>query len=213
MLTIKTFPFNPLMVNCYVIHDNKDAIIVDPSCYFESEQEQLKKYIDEQKLEIKHLIVTHFHFDHLMGASYVSSTWNIPLSAHKEYIHLAGNFDISTQSYFFGFSVKNPPNPKILLNDGDAITLGNYEFKVLHVPGHSPCCLALYQEQCKILITGDTLFESGVGRTDLTGGDWQLLLESIRTKLLTLPEDTIIYPGHGGTSTIKNEKLYNTFLG
>ncbi len=126
---------------------------------------------------------------------------------------MAGNFDISTQSLFFGFKVKNPPTPKILLNDEDSIFLDNHEIKVIHVPGHSLCSIALYNKESKMLITGDTLFESGVGRTDLSGGDWQQLLESIRKKILTLPEDTVIYPGHGGTSTIKNEKLYNTFFG
>jgi|YNPMSStandDraft_1061717.scaffolds.fasta_scaffold00262_10 glyoxylase-like metal-dependent hydrolase (beta-lactamase superfamily II) len=213
MLNIETFTFNPLFVNCYLIHDGKQAIIVDPSCYYENEQQQLKNFIVKHNLEIKHIIVTHFHFDHLMGAAYVTSTWNLPLSAHKDYVHLDGNFDISTQSLFFGFKVKNPPIPKILFNDGDSIFIGSYEIKVIHVPGHSLCSIALYNEESKMLITGDTLFEGGVGRTDLTGGNWQQLLESIRNKILILPDDTVIYPGHGETSTIKNEKLYNTFLG
>ncbi|MCX7862949.1 MAG: MBL fold metallo-hydrolase [Bacteroidales bacterium] len=213
MLTIKTFVFNPLLVNCYVIHNHKEAIIVDPSCYDENEQLQLKQYIEQQQLEVKHIICTHFHFDHLMGAAFTCSTWNLPLSAHKDYVFLAGNFDISTQSMYFGFSVKNPPKPKVLLQDNDTIQLHHYTFNILHTPGHSLCSISIYEKETGIVITGDTLFEGGVGRTDLAGGDWQQLLHSIRTKLLTLPEETIVYPGHGGQTTIKQEKLYNTFLG
>ncbi len=213
MLTIKTFAFNPLLVNCYVVHTAEEAMIVDPSCYTENEQKQLKQYIEERNLQVKHIVITHYHFDHLMGAAFVCNTWDVPLSAHKDYIILAGNFDISNQSLYFGFQIKNPPKPKILLEDKHFIQLGQYEFKVLHVPGHSPCSIALYEKTHGILITGDTLFEGGVGRTDLAGGDWQQLLSHIRGKLLVLPEETQIFPGHGGTSTIRQEKLYNTFLG
>ncbi len=213
MLQIKTFAFNPLFVNCYVIHDSKEALIVDPSCYFENEQKQLEQFIEENNLDVKHLVVTHFHFDHLMGAAFVSSRWQVPLSAHKDYVYLAGNFDISTQSLYFGFQVKNPPKPKILLEDGDIITIGKNELKVIHVPGHSLCGICLYNEQSKLLITGDTLFEGGIGRTDLTGGDLQQLLENIRRKLLILPDDTVVFPGHGSSTTIQQEKLYNTFIG
>jgi len=212
MLKIHSFAFNPLLVNCYILHNSTEAIIVDPSCYTELEQNQLKSYIESNNLTITHIIVTHFHFDHLMGAAFACSTWNVPLSAHKDHVYMIGNFDISSQSKYFGFEIKNPPRPKNLLNDGDTIPLGSYKIKVIHVPGHSPCGIALYEPQSKILITGDTLFEGGVGRTDLPGGDWQTLQNNIKQKLLTLPDDTIIYPGHGGISTIGQEKLYNVFL-
>ncbi len=212
MLQVKTFVFNPLLVNCYVVDNTKEAFIIDPSCYLENEQKQLEDYIESKRLKVSMVVITHFHFDHLMGASFVASRWDLPLAAHKDYVYMAGNFDIATQSMFFGFQVKNPPKPKILLQDGDFINIGDDELKVLHVPGHSPCSIALYSKESNLLFTGDTLFEGGVGRTDLAGGDWQQLLQSIRTKLLVLPDNTQVYPGHGNSTSIQQEKLYNTFI-
>jgi len=214
MLQIKSFAFNPLMVNCYVVWNNDgSAAIVDPSCYSENEQTTLTAFIKEQHLSVKHIIITHFHFDHVMGAHFTSSFFNVPLSIHKDYIFLAGNFDIPIQTQYFGFNMHNPPKPKILLNDNDQIQIGDDFLKVIHVPGHSPCGIALYSPTSNFLISGDILFEGGIGRTDLALGNMEQLLNGIKQKLLTLPDNTLVYPGHGGETTIANEKLYNTFIG
>lgn len=214
MLYLKKFTFNPLMVNCYVVwNDEKQAMVVDPSCYSEIEQQQLLFFIKENNLSVNHIIITHYHFDHLMGAAFLSNELDVCLSIHKDYVHLAGNFDINIQTQYFGFQMKNPPKPKNLLQDNDEIELGCEKLKIIHVPGHSPCSIALYSEKYSFLISGDILFEGGIGRTDLACGDMELLLKGIKEKLFSLPETIKVYPGHGGETTIGEEKKYNTFIG
>lgn len=214
MLQVKSFAFNPLMVNCYIVwNDENEALIVDPSCYNELEQQQLIQFIKDNNLIIKYIVITHYHFDHVMGAAFLSNELNVSLSIHKDYIQLAGNFDINIQSQYFGFQLKNPPRPKNLLNDGDELRLGDEKIKVVHVPGHSPCSIALYSEENAFLISGDIIFEGGIGRTDLACGDMELLLYGIKNKLFVLPENTKVYPGHGGYTTIGDEKKFNPFIG
>lgn len=214
MLQVKSFAFNPLMVNCYIVwNDKNDALVVDPSCFNDLEQNQLLQFIKDNNLIIRYIVITHYHFDHVMGAAFLSNKLGVPLSIHKDYIQLAGNFDINIQSQYFGFQIKNPPKPKNLLEDGDELILGDEKIKVIHVPGHSPCSIALYSEKNAFLISGDILFEGGIGRTDLACGDMELLLYGIKNKLFVLPENTIVYPGHGGFTTIGNEKKFNTFIG
>lgn len=214
MLQVKIFTFNPLLVNCIVLYNaEKDALIVDPSCYTEIEQKQLSQYIRENNLNVKYVVITHYHFDHVMGAAYISTELGVPISIHKDYIHLAGNFDIQIQAQYFGFQLKNPPKPKFLLEDEDELMLGNDRINIIHVPGHSPCGIALYSKGDGFLITGDILFEGGIGRTDLACGDMELLLKGIKEKLFLLPDETKVYPGHGGFTTIGAEKNYNPFIG
>lgn len=213
MLQVKTFTFNPLMVNCYVVWNNEnEALVVDPSCYTEIEQKQLLKFIVENSLKVKYIVITHYHFDHVMGSAFLSNKLGVPLSIHKDYIQLAGNFDINIQSQYFGFQIKNPPKPKNLLEDGDELILGDEKIKVIHVPGHSPCSIALYSEKNAFLISGDILFEGGIGRTDLACGNMELLLSGIKNKLFLLPEETKVFPGHGGYTTIGIEKKFNAFI-
>lgn len=213
MLQLKTFVFNPLMVNCYVIwSDNGDCAIIDPSCYYEDEQNNLVHFIESNRLQVKHIIITHYHFDHMMGAHFVTNKFSVPLSIHKDYVYLAGNFDISSQMQFFGFDIKKPPKPKVLLEEGDEVHIGKEVLKVIHIPGHSPCCISLYAEKSFFIITGDILFKGGVGRTDLPLSDINKLLNGIKHKLFTLPDNTIVYPGHGEETSIGEEKKYNTFV-
>lgn len=214
MLHKKIFAFNPLFVNCCVIwNDNKSGIIVDPSCYSNDEQNTLVKFIEANEIKVKHIIITHYHFDHLMGAAFVSNLYGIPLTAHKDYVYLSADFDIKVQTQFFGFSITMPPKPKVLLSGDEQLVIDNDVIQVLHVPGHSPCSIALYAPNDNFVITGDALFEGSIGRTDLPYGDFNKLLESIRKKLLTLPDNTLVIPGHGDTTTIEIERKYNTFIG
>jgi glyoxylase-like metal-dependent hydrolase (beta-lactamase superfamily II) len=213
MLKIQTFVFNPLSVNCYVVYASTgDAAIIDPSFYFEEEQKHFVSFIESNNLHVKHIIITHFHFDHLMGADFAVNKFKVPLTIHKDYIYVSGNFDIALQSKYFGFDVKSPPKPKIVVSDGDEIMLDGQPLKIIHVPGHSPCGIALYAKESKFVVSGDTLFDGGIGRTDLIGGNMEQLLSSIKSKIFILPDDTVVYPGHGNSTTIEQEKKYNAFL-
>lgn len=211
MLKLKRFIFNPLFVNCYVLHTEKTGIIIDPAFYNEDEKKELCNYIETQKIQIIHIIVTHLHFDHLLGAYDAVGIFKVPLSAHNDYTYIQGNFSLKEQAAFFGFNIKAPPIPKILLKDNDIIKIENEDIRVIHTPGHSPCSICLYYEKGNILISGDTLFAEGVGRTDLPGGNPELLKNSIKNKLYTLPPTTIVYPGHGDPTTIENEIKYGFF--
>jgi len=147
-----------------------------------------------------------------MGAAKVCSSYNIPLAGHKDYELLFKRFDISTQAMSFGFDVENPPLPSILLDEDYELELGNDKLKIIHIPGHSPCGIAIYSELNNFLIPGDILFHGSIGRTDLPGGNHNQLIEGIKAKLLVLNEETVVYPGHGPETTIKYEKWSNPFL-
>ncbi|MCX7954226.1 MAG: MBL fold metallo-hydrolase [Bacteroidales bacterium] len=208
MLNIKRFIFNPLLVNCYVLYGEKHGILVDPSFSNNNEEKELYDFVNNQNIKIIQIIVTHFHFDHLLGAYDAVNLFKAPLSAHADYVYIMGNFCIKTQSAFFGYSIKTPPIPKIILKDNDIIYIENESLKVIHTPGHSPCSICLYYEKGNLLLSGDTLFYEGIGRTDLPGGNADLLRKSIKNKLYTLPPSTLVYPGHGEQTTIENEIKY-----
>lgn len=213
MIKIKEFTFNPIQVNCYVVYnENNDCIIIDPSCYFENEYNELEQFIVHNNLKPKELIATHFHFDHLMGVAKISKKYNIPLSGHQDYGILFEKLDLKTQIQYFDFDMEIPNPPAKLLKDGDVIKMGVDELKVIHVPGHSPCGIALYCKLQNILFSGDILFEGSIGRTDLYSGDYNLLVSGIQKKILVLPENTMVYPGHGASTTIGNEIRNNPFL-
>jgi len=211
MLSIKSFIHNPFYTNCYIIHNKNEAIIIDPCFYFDFEKEEVINYIKENNLIIKFAIATHYHFDHLFGIFDINYLYKVQFAIHKDYYYLSGNFNIKEQAIFFGYNIKTPPSPKILLNDKDIIDLNGVKIQVIHTPGHSPCSICLYIEEEGIIFTGDTLFEKGVGRTDLPGGNFLLLKNSILNKLFKLPPETIVYPGHGDKTTISNEINYAFF--
>lgn len=208
---IKTFYFNDLRTSCYVLYDNtKECAIVDPGCYSEKEKERLVKFIDSFGLVPKMIINTHGHFDHIMGNAFVADKWNIPTYMnHGDIPQLS-----RSKSYggYFGYEFNQPTEDVIDLKDGDVIRIGDIVLNVFHTPGHSNGGVALYNEQEKYVICGDSLFAGSIGRTDLPGGDFDLLITSIRTKLLTLPPDTTAYPGHGPATTIGDEMANNPFL-
>jgi glyoxylase-like metal-dependent hydrolase (beta-lactamase superfamily II) len=210
-MIIKTFTFNPFQENTYLIYDEtKECVIIDPGCYNKNEEETLESFIADNQLKPVHLINTHGHVDHVCGISFVCEKYGLEPEAHTEETAM---FERSVQmGQMFGFQINNPVLPRKFLNEGDVITFGNSELKMLHLPGHSAGSLAFYSEKEKFVITGDVLFRDSIGRTDLPGGDYDSLIFSIREKLLPLGDDYAAYPGHGPSTTLGFEKENNGFL-
>lgn len=211
MIKIKNFVFNAFQVNTYIISDEtNECVIVDAACYAETEKEALHKYITDQKLKPVKLVNTHGHVDHVLGMKYMVEKFKIPVEVHKDDVQLITN----AQKYgiVFGFDVEEPPAITEYINEGTDVKFGNSSLKTFHVPGHSPGSIAFYNSEQKFVITGDALFKGSIGRTDLPGGDYDQLMQSIYKKLMTLPPETEVFPGHGPSTTIHEEALNNPFL-
>jgi glyoxylase-like metal-dependent hydrolase (beta-lactamase superfamily II) len=211
MIKIKTFIFNPFQENTYLLSDEtRECIIIDPGCYDPDEKKILSDYIAENNLKCKMLVNTHCHIDHILGNAYVDSLYKPSIATHTEDAFLLN--EANKYAQIFGFTVEQPPKPTIQLQDNAEIKFGESTLKVLHVPGHSPGSVALYSPDQNFVIVGDVLFKGSIGRTDLAKGDYDKLRESIFTKLMTLPPDTIVFPGHGPKTSIHEEALSNPFL-
>ncbi len=211
MLTVKCFEFNPVQENTYVLYNEKDACcLIDPGCYFGNERTTLSAFIEEQGLTPKYLLNTHCHLDHVFGNKFIHDSYGLPLHLHEkerpvlEYAPQAG--------LQWNMPFENYRGELIFLGQGDIVRLGEDELKVLFIPGHSPGSIAFYDEADGFVISGDALFRGSIGRTDLPGGDHKALLNAIRQQLLTLPDEVIVYPGHGEPTTIGYEKKHNQFL-
>lgn len=212
-LNIKTFVFNPFGENTYVAWDSETlhAIIIDPGMTDEYEETELADYITDNHLTVDRLINTHLHLDHTFGNSYVKSAYGVQLEAHAADAPLGAS--MPQQGARFGLRIPLPPViADKNLNDGDTFTVGNETFTIFHVPGHSPGSIVLYDANAGALFSGDVLFRGSIGRTDLEGGNHAQLIHGIRTKLLPLPPDTTVYPGHGPTTTIGYEQRANPYL-
>jgi len=210
-MEIKTFVFNPFQENTYVVYDEtKEALIIDAGCSNQQEFEELEKFIAGLNLQPKALVNTHCHIDHVLGLRYLHDKYNLPFWANKnDYYLITSAVD---QGAMFGLEVELPPAISAYIDEDNPVKFGNSELKVLHVPGHSLGHVALYAEADNFILAGDVLFNGSIGRTDLPGGDYDMLIESIRTKLLTLPGNTTVYPGHGPATTIGQETKLNPFL-
>ena len=212
-MNIKLFEFNPIAVNTYVLYDEtRECVIVDPACFYPNEQEALVKFIKDKQLVVKHVINTHLHFDHVFGVNFVVKQYGEKMQAHK-----ADEFLLATmndQLAMFGFTPNGDFVPSVgkYIDENDTIEFGNQTLSIIHVPGHSPGSVVFYNKKENIAIGGDVLFNGSIGRTDLPQGDHQQLINGIKTKLLILPEDTVVYPGHGPSTTIKGEIRLNPFL-
>jgi hydroxyacylglutathione hydrolase len=210
MLSIQGFTFNPLQENTYILYDEtKDAIIIDPGCYEAEEKSILDQFINDHQLNVKYLINTHCHFDHVLGNDHVKAKYKVPFLIHE--IELPVLKAVKTYVSNYGFARYQEVLPDAFLKEGDVFNFGNTSLSILFVPGHSPGHIALYNESQKKLIGGDVLFQGSIGRTDLPGGNFNTLISSIHQKLFTLPVVVVVFPGHGDTTTIGEEKLHNPF--
>ncbi|MDP4187056.1 MAG: MBL fold metallo-hydrolase [Bacteroidota bacterium] len=211
MLKIKRFVFNPIQENTYLVYDETgECVIIDAGCCDQDEQEELSSFILEQNLKPSKLLITHAHADHLLGSSFVCSTYNIPCLLHLTEATLL-KFAVH-QASLLGLNMEEPPANVVFIEENEVIPIGESNFTAIHVPGHSPGSLAYYNKQEGILFTGDALFKGSIGRTDLYGGSYESLINSIKQKLMILPDLTKVYPGHGPESNIADERKQNTFL-
>ncbi|MCM1163459.1 MAG: MBL fold metallo-hydrolase [Muribaculaceae bacterium] len=213
MLKVSKFIFNMFGVNTYVVWDfvTLEAAIVDPGMIDVDECKALADFVERNNLKLKYLVNTHMHLDHVFGNAWVSDKYGLKIHADRREDDLGRN--LSLQARMFGMNLNLPGRGvDVELKDGDLLTLGDEKLKVLSVPGHSPGSIALWSEADGFVITGDALFRQSIGRTDLPGGDHATLISSIRNKLLTLPDSTVVLPGHGDETTIGWEKTHNYML-
>jgi hydroxyacylglutathione hydrolase len=211
MLTVKRFIFNPIQENTYVIYDGKDACaIIDPGCYFPEEKQSLARWLRENHLHPNILLNTHCHLDHVFGNKWVATHYGLELQMGEKELW---TFNFAPESGIrWSMPFENYSGNILFLRDGDTILMGEDKMEVLFTPGHSVGHIVFYNRKQGFVIGGDVLFRMGIGRTDLPGGDAETLLSSIREKLLSLPDDVIVYPGHGEPTTIGYEKENNPFL-
>lgn len=211
MLTVQRFTFNPVQENTYVLYNEKgQCCIIDPGCYFASEEQALKEFVTTNGLTPVLLLNTHCHLDHIFGNRFVAKTYGLALHLHPQEVPVLEYGPQAGQAW--GLPFDNYDGERVLIDEGQAVRIGDDELQVIFTPGHSPGSVSFYSKDAKFVISGDVLFEGSVGRTDLPGGDFRILEESIKTKMYTLPEDVIVYPGHGASTTIGDERKGNPFV-
>ena len=211
MLKIKSFVFSPIQENTYLLYnESNEAIIIDPGCYFPEEKEELYTYITRSGLTPKMLLNTHCHLDHVFGNKDVAATYGLTLKLHEKEKFLLDN--ASAYGLMYDLPFDSYTGDCEWLKEGDTLILGEDELKVIEAPGHSPGHLCFYCAKQHFIISGDVLFNRSIGRTDLPMGNHIQLLDSIRTKLFVLPDETVVCSGHGPETTIGEEKRENPFL-
>ena len=201
-------PVGMLQCNCSVYGDEttRQAMVIDPG----DNVDEILSIVNRHGLTVKGIVITHAHIDHIGGAEKLKKATGAPVYMNENDAGLADHLEVQAQ----WLGVATPPRPNVdnYARDGDTLRVGSTEAHVMHTPGHTPGSICLFMPADNKLIAGDTLFRDSIGRTDLPGGDGRQILQSIHTKLLTLPEETVVIPGHGETTTIGREKTHNWFL-
>lgn len=210
MLHIVPFTFNPFQENTYVVHNGREAVLVDPGCWNGGEEHELETYLDGNALTPVRLVLTHAHLDHVFGCAWVEQRYGLRPWMHRADLDLLHG--APAQGRMYGVHCEPSPEPEGFLEEGDTIALGNARMEVLFVPGHAPGHIALFCREERTVIVGDVLFNRSIGRTDLPGGDLGTLLKSITTKLLPLGDEVVVHSGHGPATTIGAERRSNPFL-
>ncbi|MGY6562731.1 MAG: MBL fold metallo-hydrolase [Luteibaculaceae bacterium] len=211
MINIETFTFNPFQENTYILYNSTgQAIVVDPGCSNSAEQNELLNFIQSKKLTLVDCWLTHAHIDHVLGCYFISNTFGLSPKLHADDLFIYNNTKQIANMY--GIPFNQGPEPVVAFSHGQQINALNTVFQVLHIPGHAPGHVGFYLENQEILISGDVLFKQSIGRTDLPGGSMDVLIQSIKTQLYTLPNQTLVHPGHGPTTTIGYEKQNNPFV-
>ncbi len=210
MASIKLFTFNPFQENTYVVYEGSEAWIIDPGCSNGNERKMLESFLKKESLTPISIINTHCHIDHVIGNKWCKETYGIPLYIPDgEQPVLERLVDVGKM---YNFPVEASPLPDHLMYHDGQMILGGKEWRLISAPGHSPASICLYSAVDHTLIAGDVLFFESIGRTDLPGGNHQRLLDSITNQLFPLPDHTVVYPGHGPSTTIGHEKIHNPFL-
>ncbi len=211
MLTVQQFTFNPLAENTFILYNEmQECCIIDPGCYFGNERNELKEFIQEKGLRPKYLLNTHGHLDHVFGNRFIADTYGLKPHLHEKEKQV---FDFAPVSALrWGLPFDPYKGDCIFLREGDTVRLGNDLLTVLFTPGHSPGHISYYCNAQDFVIAGDVLFRESIGRTDLPGGDFDTLQRSIKEQLYVLPNDTLVYTGHGPETTIGHEKVHNPFV-
>lgn len=211
MAYVKIFQFNPLQENTYLLYnDDGECIIVDPGCYTDAERDRLANFIQTASLKPMMLVNTHCHLDHVFGNKFVHETYGLELYIHegeKQVLEMA-----PTSGLMWNLPFDNYTGPLHFLDETSSLQLGKESIAILFTPGHSPASISLYAVSSGFVVAGDVLFRESVGRTDLPGGNPDVLVNSILTKLYPLPEETIVYAGHGIPTTIGHEKRHNPYV-
>ena len=212
MITVKTFVFNIIAENTYQLYDDtKEAVLIDCGCMYAAEEKKLTDFIDQNDIQLKRLLCTHLHFDHILGNHFIYKTYGIKPEAHRKEVELLPS--IKQQIQYMGVRL---PVQLIEVEDylvgNETIRFGESELVTMLIPGHSPGSLAYYSRKDGFIVAGDVLFKGSIGRSDLWGGNHDILVAAIKDKILCLPDETIVYPGHGPSTTVIEEKLNNPFL-
>jgi len=211
MIKIEKFVVNPLGENSYLVYDETgDCVFVDPGFYYDEEFAEIKEFIASNNLKPVGIVNTHCHFDHIMGVEWLRKEYGIPFSAHEKdafWIERAVE-----QGRMFGFEMNTVSPINNFLTEQENYAFGNSVFEVIHVPGHSPGHVCLYNKESDTLLAGDVIFYGSIGRTDLPGGNYQDLISNIKSKLFVLPDNTVVYSGHGPETNLGFEKSTNPFL-
>lgn len=206
-MIVRPMPVGPLQANCFIVgcEETRKTAIVDPG----GDADRLLSVLEKENLELTVIVNTHGHFDHVGGNKAVKAATGAELMIHSADAPMLAL--VTQAAAAWGMQTEESPSPDRLLEDGDLITVGNLQFKVIHTPGHSPGGICLHEENEQSLFVGDTLFAGSIGRADLPGGDYDTLIRSIQTRLFVLPDETAVYNGHMEVTTIGQEKRYNPF--
>jgi hydroxyacylglutathione hydrolase len=211
MFQIQAFVFNFASENTYVLfNENKNAWLIDPGNMNEQETTAIANFIKENDLKILKIVLTHAHIDHVLGLQSAFDTYKVPVTMHEDDKEVLNMFQISGMR--FGFELDHINVDLDYVNEGDELDFDGEKFKIYHVPGHSPGSVVYHNENQKFIISGDVLFEGSIGRTDLYKGNYEQLIEGIRTKLFVLDDETQVFSGHGNPTKIGFEKQYNPFF-
>ncbi len=210
MLHVAKFTFNPFQENTYVVHDGSDALVIDPGCWNSTEQQELEDYLKDNGLNLRRLVLTHAHIDHILGCAWIHDRFGLLPELHEADLPILKGGERTANMY--GIPYDPSPTPTTFISAGDNIQVGASELNVLFVPGHAPGHIAFHSPADGFVISGDVLFKNSVGRVDLPGGDMDTLLRSIREELFPLGDAVKVYSGHGPETTIGAEKKSNPFL-
>ena len=209
-MQVQIFRVNPFETNCLVCHDEGEAVLIDPGTYTEEERSAVSSYLSEHGLVLRHLLLTHGHLDHIFGLAHFAESFSMGYAMHEADLPLIEEAEL--QASMFGVDIRTPPAPSRLLSEGETISFGRARWEIFCTPGHSPGSISFVDQSNRAVIAGDVLLQGSIGRTDLWAGSMQVLMNSIQTVLLRLPDDFVVYPGHGPTTTIGRERESNPFL-